>query len=85
MATTMVRDQGRQAVAIEPCHPARNGVADLAPHKLRRRRVALPLGHGQQSPGTRNLGRRSTLRPAQPGERYPLRLAQSAEQVLLPP
>src|SRR4029453_2415225 len=85
VATTMLRHQGSQAIAVEPRYPAHKGVAGLAPYEPRPHRVTLPLGHGQQGPGTRNLGCRSTLRPAPPGERCPLRLTQRAQGALLPP
>ena len=84
VAPAMARHHRGQAIAVEPRHPARNSVADLAPHEPRRRRVALPVGYRQQGPGTRNLGRRGTLRAAQPGERCPLRLTQRAQWVLPP-
>jgi len=61
MTTAMVRHHRSQAVAVETGHPARDGVADLASHKLRRHRVALPLGHCQQGPSTGSLGCRGTL------------------------
>ena len=48
MTPATARRHRRQSLAVEPRHPTRDGVAMTTPRKLRRCRVALPVGNRQQ-------------------------------------